>query len=113
MKERRWVVVIDKNTNEELAIIRLTDEKQPNTTRLSSYKKGNKKDTYFKHFVEIEDNEGNAIRVDGKKFIENLKQFDLSAREVDFVKDKVLNHTKQSQENRKKISDLKKKNPRD
>lgn len=113
LKERRWVVVIDKNTNEELAIIRLTDEKQPNTTRLSSYKKGNKKDTYFKHFVEIEDNEGNAIRVDGKKFIENLKQFDLSAREVDFVKDKVLNHTKQSQENRKKISDLKKKKPRD
>lgn len=112
LKDRRWVVVIDKNTNEELAVVRLTDEKQPNTTKLSSYKKGNKKDTYFKHFVEIEDNEGNAIRVDGKKFLENAKQYDLTVKEMKFLRDKVLNHSKQSQENRDKILILKNKNPR-
>lgn len=51
LKDKRWVVVIDKNTNEELAVVRLTDERQPNTTHLPTYKKGNRKDTYFKHFV--------------------------------------------------------------
>lgn len=113
LKDKRWVVVIDKNTDEELAIVRLTDENQPNTTPLPTYKKGNKRDTYFKHFVETEDNEGNAIRVDGKKFLENAAQYDLSKKELKFLRDKVLNHTKQSQENRNKILILKNKKLRD
>lgn len=113
LKAKRWVVVIDKNTDEELAIVRLTDEKQPNTTHLPTYRKGNRKDTYFKHFVEIEDSEGNAIRVDGKKFLENAKAYDLSPKEMRFLRDKVLNHSRQSQENRSKILILKKKKPRD
>lgn len=113
LKDRRWVVVIDKNTDEELAIVRLTDEKQANTTLLPTYKKGNKRDTYFKHFVEVEDNEGNAIRVDGKKFLENAAEYDLSRKELKFLRDKVLNHSKQSQSNRNKIIILKNKKPRD
>lgn len=112
LKDRRWVAVIDKNTNEELAVVRLTDERQPNTTHLPTYKKGNRKDTYFKHFVETEDSEGNAIRVDGKKFIENLAKYDLSSKEISLIKDKVLKHTRQSQENLQKINRLKDKKKR-
>ena len=113
LKDKRWVVIIDKNTDEELAVVRLTDEEQKNTTLLGSYKKGNKKKTYFKHFVETEDNEGNAIRVDGKKFLENAAKYDLSSKELKLLRDKVLNHTKQSQANRNKILLLKNKKPRD
>lgn len=107
LKNRRWVAVIDKNTDEELAVVRLTDERQPNTTRLPTYKKGNRKDTYFKHFVETEDSEGNAIRVDGKKFIENPARYDLSKDEVKEIQNKVYHRVKQSQANNMKIKRLK------
>ena len=110
LKDKRWVAVIDKNTNEELAIVRLTKEKQPNTTFLHTSKNNGKEvETRFKHFVETEDNEGNAIRVDGKKFIENLQKYDLKATEVKKVRDKVLYHSKQSTENKRKIEELKNK----
>lgn len=109
LKAKRWVVVIDKNTDEELAIVRLTDEKQPNTTHLPTYRKGNRKDTYFKHFVEIEDSEGNAIRVDGKKFLENAKAYDLSDSEIKTIQNVVYHRVKQSQTNNEKIKRLKSK----
>ena len=112
LKPHRWVVIIDKNTEEELAVVRLTDENQPNTTYLPTYKKGNGKKTYFKHFVETEDNEGSPIRSDGKKFIENEAKYDLSAGEVKYVRKKVLDHSKQSKANREKIFRLKNKKPR-
>ena len=112
LKSHRWVVIIDKNTDEELAVVRLTDENQPNTTYLPTYKKGNGKKTYFKHFVETEDNEGAPIRSDGKKFIENEAKYDLSAGEVKYVRKKVLDHSKQSKANREKIFRLKNKKPR-
>lgn len=107
LKAKRWVVVIDKNTDEELAVVRLTDEKQPNTTHLPTYRKGNRKDTYFKHFVEIEDSEGNAIRVDGKKFLENASEYDLSDREIKTIQNVVYHRVKQSQTNNEKIKRLK------
>ncbi len=112
LKSHRWVVVIDKNADEEFAVVRLTDEDQPNTTYLPTYKKGNRKKTYFKHFVETEDNEGAPIRSDGKKFIENEAKYDLSAGEVKYVRKKVLDHSKQSKANREKIFRLKNKKPR-
>ncbi len=113
LKESRWVAVIDKNTNEELAVVRLTDEEQKNTTLLKGYKKGNKKKTYFKHFVEIMDKEGNPIKIDGVRFIENDKKNDLSSSQIEKVKDKVMRHSHQSQVNQAKIKQLHKKNPRD
>lgn len=109
LKDRRWVAVIDKNTNEELAVVRLTDERQPNTTHLPTYKKGNRKDTYFKHFVETADSEGNAIRVDGKKFIENLAKYDLSKDEINLIQKTVRGHCKQAISNRSKVQKLKNK----
>ena len=107
LKEKRWVAVIDKNTNEELAVVRLTDERQSNTTHLPTYKKGNRRDTYFKHFVETQDNEGKAIRVDGKKFVENLSKYDLSKDEIKLIQNKVYHRVKQSQSNNAKVQRLK------
>lgn len=107
LKEKRWVAVIDSNQKNELAVVRLTDEKQENTTALPTYKKGNKRDTYFKHFVEIEDNEGNAIKATPQgKFQENPPDLDLTAREIADIKEKVLNHTKQTSKNRENIEKL-------
>ena len=112
LKEERWVAVIDNNTKEELAVVRLTTKNQPNSTILPTYKKGNKKDTYFKHFVEIEDNEGNPIKADGKKFVKNDRKYDLSSVEIKIIKNKVFHHVKQAEKNNQKIIELKdKKNP--
>ncbi len=109
LKDRRWVAVIDSNKENELAVVRLTDEQQKNTTYLPTYKKGNRRKTYFKHFVEIEDNAGNAIiATDSGKFQENPPKYDLSTRELEKIRDKVLNHTKQSSKNRENIDNLKK-----
>lgn len=113
LKDRRWVVVIDKNTNEELAVVRLTTEKQPNSSPLPNYRHGNKKETRFKHFVETEDDEGKAICADGIKFSQNPQKYDLTSGQVGHIREKVLKHVKQSQENRAKIEALKKKKPRD
>lgn len=55
----------------------------------------------------------NAIRVDGKKFLKNAEQNNLSKKELKMLRDKVLNHSKQSQENRNKILILKSKKLRD
>lgn len=108
-KDKRWIAVIAVNDKGELAVVRLTTEKQANTTKLKGYKKGNGQTTYFKHFVEINDNQGKPIRIDGVRFIENPKKYDLNDEQVKQVQDKVLNHSKPSSENRKKISKLKQK----
>ena len=108
-KDKRWIAVIELNAAGELAVVKLTTEEQANTTKLKGYKHGNGKTTYFKHFVEIEDNEGNPIKVDGVKFVENPKKYDLTGEQVEQVKDKVLNHSKMTTENRKKINKLKQK----
>ena len=109
-KDKRWVAVIDSNKDNELAIVRLTDENTTNTTLLPNYKKGNKKDTYFKHFVETTDNNGDPIKViKGGKFQENDKRYDLSSEEIDKIYDKVYHHSKQSTQNQKLRKELKKK----
>lgn len=111
-KEKRWIAVIEKNDQNELAVVRLTTQKQNNTSKLKGYKKGNCKETYYKHFVEVTDNNGNPIKVDGIRFIENGKQYDLTFKQLNEIKETVLKHSKQSSENNKKINKLKK-NPRD
>ncbi len=108
-KERRWVAVIDKNSKEELAVVRLTTQKQKNSSLLVGYCRGNKKETYFKHFVEIKDNEGKPIKVDGKKFVENNKTNDLTGKQVKEIKKRVFKHSRQSENNKKNIVVLKSK----
>lgn len=107
-KASRRAVVIDSNRKDELAVVKLTTSKQPNTSPLPSYKQGNGKPTQFKHFVETQDNEGNPIKVDGKKFKENPWAYDLSASEVNHVRKVVLEETRQSKTNKEKIAALKK-----
>jgi hypothetical protein len=107
LKENRHVIVIDSNSNDELAVVKLTTQNQPNTSPLPSYKMGNNKKSYYGHFVETKDNDDNAIKVDGVKFEENLWKYDLNKNEVGQIKDKVLKHTRQSSENKKKIKILK------
>ena len=110
LKDKRWVVVVDSNSKNELAVVRLTDENQPNSTPLPTYKKGNKRDTYFKHFVEVEDDKGNPIiATKAGKFQENPKNYDLTEKELKKVRSKVLLHCKQATRNQKNINDLKNK----
>ena len=106
-KTKRLVAIVDSNRYDELAVVRLTTQNQPNTTELRTYKKGNGKTTYFKHFVEIMDNEGNPIKIDGNKFIENPRAWDLSADEIEYVRRGVFEGKRQSDDNKKKIAALK------
>lgn len=106
-KDKRWIAVIAVNYKGELAVVRLTTENQPNTSELKNYKHGNGKTTYFKHFVEIKDSKGKPIRIDGVRFIENDEKYDLNKRQVSQVRDRVLNHSKQATENKKKIAAIK------
>ena len=112
-KDKRWIAVIELNAAGELAVVKLTTEEQANTTKLKGYKHGNGKTTYFKHFVEIEDNEGNPIKVDGVKFVENPKKYDLNDEQVTQVRKTALRHSRQATENQAKIKKLRnKKSPR-
>lgn len=107
LKSKRTVVVIDKNTKEELAVVKLTTKSTQNTTELEGYKKGNKKTTYFGHFVETSDNEGKPIVV-GDKFEQNHPKNDLSKEQVKQIQNKVFSHVKQAKDNNDKIHKLKK-----
>ena len=107
LKDERWVVVVDKNTNEELAIVRLTTKNSKNSTCLPTYKKGNKEMTYFKHFVEIEDKEGKPIKIDNRRFFENTKAFDLNKDEINLIQQTVRGKCKQAATNKEKIKKLK------
>ena len=110
----RTIVVIDKNNDNELAIVRLSSEDKnkrgqnfSSKTFLKDYSKWNKngKDTYFKHFVETKDNEKKPIKINDK-FRANHKNMDVSQNEVELIKNKVLYHTKQASTNRKLIDEL-------
>ncbi len=120
LKEKRVVVIIDKNTNKELAIVRLTTQEQKNTTELKGYtakgqKVNSKKDngqtpktTFFKHFVEIYDNENNPITIDNVKFILRNERDNLTSKQVKQITKKVYGSCKQAGANRLKRDKLKK-----
>ncbi len=111
-KESRRVVVIDSNSFDELAIVRLTSRQTANTSFLPTCRQNNspdKKKSYFKHFVEIQDDQGNPIRVDGVKFVENPWKQDLPKQDVEYIRNGVLNGKRQSAENNQKIEMLKSK----
>lgn len=109
-KKKRPVVVIDNNKRNELAVVPLSSKKGANRTRLRNYQQGQ---SYFKHFVEIEDDEGKPIIV-GKKFRENHQNMDISSKDVDLIRNRVLNHSVPALANRNKLAKFhSKKNPRD
>ncbi len=98
-KKERSVVVIAANKKNDLAVVALTSRAGKNRTRLKKYQQGQ---SYFKHFVEIEDNEGKPIRI-GKKFRENHPNMDVSKKDVDGIKKTVFYKSSPAIENRKKL----------
>ena len=108
-KKERPVVVIETNDYNDLAVVPLSSRKGNDRTKLKNYQQGQ---SYFKHYVEIQDNEGKPIRVN-KKFRENHPNMDISRQDVDKIIDKVMYHSRPAIENRKKMKRFKgKKNPR-
>ena len=108
--KKRPVVVIEANASNELAVVPLSSRAGKNRTRLKNYQQGQ---SYFKHFVEIEDNEGKPIKVNSK-FRENHPNMDVSKHDVDKIIVKIFEHTSSMQANKKKIGEFRsrKKNPR-
>ena len=105
----RPVVVIETNDYNDLAVVPLSSRKGNDRTRLKNYQQGQ---SYFKHYVEIQDDEGNPIRIN-RKFKENHKNMDVSEEDVEKIRDKVFRHSRPPPENRKKMIRFKgKKNPR-
>ena len=110
--KERPVVVIEANEKNELAVVQLSSRPGKDRTRLKNYQQGQSR---FKHYIEIEDDEGKPIRVN-KKFRENHPNMDVSREDVKKIKDKVLNNSRPAAANREKMDKFhgkkSKKNPR-
>ncbi|MGN1222444.1 MAG: hypothetical protein ACI4TT_04350 [Christensenellales bacterium] len=107
-KKTRGVVVVD-TYNDNLAVVPLSSRNGANRTELKGYNKSFGKDkkkdkkkvkTYYKHYLEIEDNEGQPIRVN-EKFRENHKNMDVPYNKVVEIKNTIFNSSKQKQRNKK------------
>ncbi len=100
-KKTRPVVVVDNNVRNELAVVPLSSKKGSNRTELKGYKnpKTNQK-TYYKHFLEIEDDEGKPIVVN-EKFRENHKNMDIPRRKVEEIRNTIFVKSKQKDRNKK------------
>lgn len=111
--KERPVVVIEANDRNDLAVVQLSSRDGRNRTRLKGYQQGQ---SYFKHYVEIADDEGDPIRVNAK-FKENHPNMDISGEDVEKIKEKVLYKSQPATENRKKMDKFRgkkgKKSPRD
>lgn len=103
-QKERPVVVIEANPKNDLAVVPLSTRDGSNRTHLRDYQQGQ---SYFKHYVEIQDDEGNPITVN-QKFRENSPAMDVSGADVEFIKDTVFNHSRPMQSNKKKIDKFRK-----
>lgn len=99
----RPVIVVDKNKKEEFVVIPGSTQETKNTTKYGKYGID-----YYRHNIEIEDNEGKPITLN-TKFQITKKSTILPEKEATKIYDKVLNHTKFSSENKKKIEQFKNK----
>jgi len=104
-EKKRGVVVIESNSKQELAVVPLSKSSGKNRTKLHNYQDGK---SYFKHFVEIEDNEGKPIRI-GDKFKENHPKNDVSPSDVNYIFNTVFKHSKPAPNNKKKMEKFRKK----
>lgn len=95
-KKTRPVVVVDNNSRNELAVVPLSSKKGANRTRLKNYLQGR---SYYKHYLEIEDNEGKPIKVNNK-FRENHKNMDLSREDVLDIRQNIFTKVKTKQRNK-------------
>ena len=96
----RPVIIVDKTKNkkgkEEFAVVPGSTKKTKNTTKYGKYGID-----YYRHNIEIEDNEGKPITLN-IKFEITEKCSKLPEKEAKKIRDNVLNHTRFSSENRKK-----------
>lgn len=102
--KERPVVVIEINDKKEMAVVPLSKHDKKHATKkhrthLPNYCEG---ESDFKHFVEIEDNEGQPI-VLGEKFRSNSPELDVSSKDVEFIKETVFYHSVPASENKEKI----------
>ena len=97
--KKRPVVVIEASPKNNLAVVSLSKTSGKNKTHLDNYQQGQ---SFFKHYVEIEDDEGKPIRIN-EKFSENSPDMDISEEDTNRITKKVLGHAKSTSENRKKI----------
>lgn len=84
-----------------MAVVPLSSKNGANRTEIKGYK--NKKtgqNTYYKHYLEIKDNEGRPIRVN-EKFRENHKNMDISKKQVDEIRFTIFTKAKTKQRNKK------------
>ena len=93
------MVVIEANSENELAVVPLSSGAGKNRTRLKNYQQGQ---SYFKHFVEIEDDEGKPIKINAK-FRENHPNMDVSKKDVESMRVILFNRSKPMNDNRKKL----------
>ena len=104
-KKTRPVVVVDHNSRNELAVVPLSSRQGANRTKLKNYQQGK---SYFKHFLEIKDNEGKPIKINNK-FRENHKNMDIPYKTVIDIRDTIFNKSIQKQRNRKLYDEFKNK----
>lgn len=96
-KKLRPIVAIDSNNKGEIIAVPLSSRKGNNRTHLKNYQDGK---SYFKHFVEIEDDEGKPIKANNK-FRENHKNMDVSKKDVEKIRTTVYSESRQKQRNKK------------
>lgn len=101
----RTIAVVDSNRKNELAIVKLTTSEKAKKT-LPNYRDGKSK---YKTYVEVYDNSGKRIKIDGRKFIINEPSRDLTKAEVNKIKKDALKKAPKPirTDNRKKIRKLK------
>ena len=103
--KERPIVAVDSKENGEILAVPLSSTPGKNKTHLPNYQDGK---SYFKHFIESKDNEGNPI-VTNEKFKQNHTNMDVSVEDVKFIRQKLLNNVKQKQRNQKIYKDFHKK----
>lgn len=104
-RKSRPVIIANKQLNpkgvEEYSIIPGSTKKTKNTTYY-----GKNGIEFYRHNVEVRDNEGNPI-TQNEKFKVTKKSSVLPNRDIDKIRNKVVNHTKFSSENKKKVVEFK------
>ena len=102
--KRRPVIIAGKQISpkgiEEYSVIPGSTQDTPNTTEYKKYGI-----EYYRHNLEVRDNEGNPISQNEKFRISNQSS-KLPNKEVDKIRNHILNHTKFSSENRAKVSEF-------
>ena len=101
----RRVGVVDSNNQNELAIMKLGTKGRHS---LENYLAGKSK---YNAYIEIADDKGNRIKIDGVKFVENSRKRDISKKDVAEMKKNALKSKETSarlrKENKQKLHKLK------